>query len=196
MCLASQCPQMFTMTLRLDKVAVTVNSNIINFFTTSPYAHVSPLPRNRGRSLLLGSEVYLFFVPSSLPSPTVSTCSFWVMLTKHWLPLPHSPVDGLFQSHNPSGTSSLLLLDCRCLSRPFYSAKCWFMVSVKKFVVVWIICLLRMCFLEEMCIKQFGLYCLYAYCILYIPWIHTTHLIDQIVCHSTLALNIFWKLEI
>ncbi len=53
-------------------------------------------------------------VPHS--SPTVATCPFWVMLTKHWLSSPRSPVHGLFQSFHGSGTSSLLLLDCWCLT--------------------------------------------------------------------------------
>ncbi len=38
------------------------------------------------------------------------------MLTKHWLSSPCSPVHGLFQSFHGSGTSSLLLLDCWCLT--------------------------------------------------------------------------------
>lgn len=61
-------------------------------------------PRKRGRSLLFGSEVYLFLTPRNFPSPTVATCPFWVMLTKHWLSSPRSPVDGWFQSFQGSGT--------------------------------------------------------------------------------------------
>lgn len=73
-------------------------------------------PRKRGRSLLFRSEVYLFFTPSNFPSPTVATCPFWVMLAKHCLSSPCSPVDGLFQSLHGSGSVSLLLLDCWCLT--------------------------------------------------------------------------------